>query len=758
MFERRLKIFLILLMAVTCVLGLRAFQLQVLGRSQWRDRAGDLMKRSRMIETTRGRILDIKGRPIAVDRPCIDACVDYRAIAQSPDVDWLKRTARRRLAARGLGRELLDQEVEHVRADLKIMWATLARLSNQTPEQIEEIRQSIVRKVEMRRRYVWFHRYEQARRGQQKKEPDPWYRRWLLADSGDEPQMDQFDVDVAEQTDAHVILRAITADVSNELGKNSDRWPWLELRPSTHRVYPYGRSACHILGHLSRVNREDLAGDPNLGQDELRQYFPNDLIGRTGLEALLEPLLRGTRGRLEQIFGEARSTLQAIDPVPGKDVRTTIDIELQSNLEELFNEVKLEGPRDNRWVDVIAMPGAAVVIDIPTGEVRAMVSHPGFDLNEFDSQYERMSRSDLDRPLMNRATQFQVEPGSTVKPVVGIGAITQGLLRVDETIECKGFLEIAGKRIKDGRCWVASNFSEVLGGNVAHHPIPWNAPHPTGFLDFRDALERSCNVYFETVADRLKIEGLAHWYHQFGLGRPTGIGIAEVSGQVPGDAPIPQASRRSAAWFSGIGQDQVLATPLQMANVAATIARDGTWLRPTLVPAGTAVVRRGDPGPDRVELKLSAAALKAAQEGMVRVVNAPAGTGSQAHSDVVLVAGKTGSAQAAPLRYPQRDELGRIMRDAGGRVIRLTLAPISTHAHPNPLAPWYRGTPAKEDRAAHAWFVGYAPAENPRLAFAVMIEYGGSGGAAAGALGKRLLDACLAHGYLAPASRMSDGR
>jgi penicillin-binding protein 2 len=756
MFERRLKIFLIMLIAMTCVLTMRAFQLQVLGRAQWRDRAADLMKRSQMIETTRGRILDIKGRPIAVDRPCIDACVDYRAIVQSPDLHWLKRVARRRLAARGLGREMLDQEIEQVRADLKIMWAQFAKLSNLTPEQIDEIRQSIVRKVEMRRRYVWFHRYEQARRGQENKDPGPWYRRWLLDDSGDAPEMDQFDVEVAEQTDSHVILRAITADISNELGKNTDRWPWLELRPSTHRVYPYGPSACHILGNLSRVNREDLAGDPNLGKDELRQYFPNDLIGRTGLEAMLEPSLRGTRGRLERIVGEDRRTLKAIDPIPGKDLRTTIDVDLQADIEELFKEVKLEGPRENRWADVIAMPGAAVVIDVPTGEVRAMVSHPGFDLNEFDSQYERMSRSDLERPLMNRATQFQFAPGSTVKPIVGIGAITQGLLGVDETIECKGFLEIAGKRYKDGRCWVASNFFEILGGNVAHHPIPWDAPHPTGFLDFRDALERSCNVYFETVADRLKIEGLAHWYHEFGLGRPTGIGIAEVSGQVPGDAPIPAGTRRAATWFSGIGQDQVLATPLQMANVAATLARDGIWKRPTLVPAGTATVRRADPGPDETHLKLSEPALRAARDGMVRVVNTRAGTGSQARHELIVVAGKTGSAQTSALRYPQRDELGRIIRDARGRVNWIRVEPIGTHAQPNPVAPWYRGTPTKEDRIAHAWFVGFAPADNPKLAFAVMIEYGGSGGAAAGALGKRLLDACVAHGYLAPAPRVTN--
>ena len=255
------------------------------------------------------------------------------------------------------------------------------------------------------------------------------------------------------------------------------------------------------------MSREDLANDPNVGRDELRQYFPNDLIGRTGLEAMLEPALRGARGRLERYVGggenepdssaaDAKRIVHAIDPVPGRDVRTTIDIELQGDVEEMFKHVELHNPYGQPWTDELPMPGAAVVIDVASGEVRAMASYPGFNLNDLDEVYEQLAAATCERPLMNRATQFQLEPGSTVKPIVGIGAITQGLITTESTIECTGFLVIDNKKYSYGRCWVASSFFEQLGGHVAHHPVPSYAPHPTGFLTFSDALERQLQRIF----------------------------------------------------------------------------------------------------------------------------------------------------------------------------------------------------------------------------------------------------------------------
>lgn len=783
MFERRLKIFLSILFVFTIALALRAVQVQVIDHGYWDGQAAETMKRSQLTETTRGSILDFRGRPVAVDLACIDAGVDYRAVLEVPDEAWVKSRALDRLIHRlgdgyrraesGAKKQMLANEIKSVKADIQIMWLTLAKVSGKSIEEIDNIRREIVQKVEMRRRYIWYRKYQLARSEHTNRPPSPQWYGWLIDDAQPPPQIDSFIDDVAEQTQAHVILRAIDTNTNNFLGKNIEKYPGLVLRASKHRVYPYNDAACHVLGHLSRVNREDLRADPNVGGDELRKYYPNDLIGRTGIEALGEPMLRGSRGSDEQIIGEEK-IINTLAAVPGRDVRMTIDIELQAQIQMSFERARTTNP--DGTVDIHPMHGAAVVIDIPTGQVRALVSYPTFDPNQFEEKYAELSKDEINRPLMNRATQAQLEPGSTVKPVVGLCAITQGLFGANDKIECTGYLILNGKKLHDtGRCWVASKFEQQLGGRVAHHPIPWDAPHPDGFLTFADALERSCNVYFETLADRMKIKGLAEGFSKFGLGRPTGIGIAEASGRLPILDAGPIWRRSSAAWMAGIGQGQILATPIQMGNVAATIARNGVWMRPQLMEAGIGGEETringgargsagGAPGsensgnltfnsqlqtPDRVDLHLSPPALAAAREGMIRVVNNRAGTAWSANlrRKDVLIAGKTGTAQAAKFTVPLRDENNRHVRDEKGRLQYRVLQP-GTKEHPNPQAPWYRGTGAKEEKLDHAWFIGFAPAENPRIAFAVMVEYGGSGGNVGASITHDVIEACVEHGYL----------
>ncbi len=249
-------------------------------------------------------------------------------------------------------------------------------------------------------------------------------------------------------------------------------------------------------------------------------------------------------------------------------------------------------------------------------------------MNEWDKLYPTMVLDNLNAPMRNRATQSMFEPGSTVKPVVGTGAITQGLIGVNKGIECDGFLQIRGRTFKSAyRCWTAS----IGDGRVvyAHHSVP--IPHQghdgnaDGWLTFSDALERSCNVYFETLADSLQIEGLTYWMKQYGLGRPTGIGIAEVRGRVP-DSFLGLAGRQQATFNAGIGQGPVGATPLQMCNVAATIARRGIWMRPNLVNAGYDISPYRPKGfssedatwdvPSRMDLHIAPEAIDAAINGM----------------------------------------------------------------------------------------------------------------------------------------------
>src|SRR5205814_1980847 len=192
-------------------------------------------------------------------------------------------------------------------------------------------------------------------------------------------------------------------------------------------------------------------------------------------------------------------------------------------------------------------------------------------------------------------------------------------------------------------------------------------------------LERSCNVYFETMADRLGMEGVNFWMDQFGLGRPTGIWISERGGSIPRDARGLALRLRSTVWFAGIGQGQVQATPLQMANVVATIARDGHWLRPHLITNDRQLLPHPTTNPvlnaipDSADLHLSPAALRAVKQGMINVVQGPAGTGTDAFRKDLLIAGKTGTAQAAPFRLLQRDATGKPLLDSKGNRVYNTV-------------------------------------------------------------------------------------
>jgi cell division protein FtsI/penicillin-binding protein 2 len=533
MFERRLKILLGTLAGFTLLLLFRAGWLQVVQGAEYQKRAAETARRSSYLETRRGTLRDFKDRVVAEDAPCIDAAVDYRSIdLDAPESqEFLRDQAKARLAARGVLKGdkadralLIDREYDQVKRDLQTMWATLAEVSGKSLEDVEEIKQSVVRRVQLRRRYVWYKRYEEARERHEHREPSPAWYSWLVDESQSAPQLDSFKIKVAEQTETHPILRAIDNDAYVKLDKLRERCPGLELKKGTRRNYPYHDVACHVLGNLAPVMKEDLAADPNLTADEARRYFPNDYIGRNGIERLAERQLRGKRGQQTRVTGKD-TILETIDPVPGADVRITLDLELQMRVHEAFLRYEEKQDAASATRDLRAeqmrfheMHGAAVVIDVPTGQVRALVSYPTYDLNQFDALYPALVKDALNQPLMNRATQSALEPGSTVKPLVGLAAITAGVMGVNDTIECGGYLVINGVTKQEGRCWVASKFGHLLP-SVAHHPIPSRAPHPTGFLTFADALERSCNIYFENMADRLKMEGLGQWMGEFGLGK-----------------------------------------------------------------------------------------------------------------------------------------------------------------------------------------------------------------------------------------------
>ena len=758
MFERRLKIFLAIICGLVLLLLLRSLQVQVFDGAYWEKRAAETMSRPLLLETTRGSLCDVKGRVLASDEPCIDAAVDYRAIVR--DGEWMQQQALQRiLRQRGVAyraadrtgrRQMLRDELSRLEADLERMWDTLAAESGRGREPIEQIKAEIMQRVAMRQRYVWYKRYEAALRQHEKRGPLPWYREWFVYGRS-APQIDSFATIVGEQVEPVVILPAIDNDTHNRLKKRLEEFPGLVVRPSKHRGYRADiEPLCHLIGRLGIVNEQDLQSQAN-ADDDLRHYLRSDLIGRGGLEQLCEPLLRGRRGRVVR-QADREDRLEA-EPQPGMDVQVTLDLELQKEILAAMRKEVFVREYDGSVTRRANLHGAAVVIDVRTGEVRAMVSNPTFDPNQWERMYETWVRDDLNQPLLNRATMAQHEPGSLAKTIIALGGISEGKISSTGTIECTGFLELEGHgRFEQSfRCWTA----RVRGGPVAHHKVPHEDPHPTGRLTAADALQRSCNVFFETLAWRMGLEQLHAWFAHLGLGRKTGIGITEFSGMVPDPSRVDPRDLLKVTLSAGIGQGQISATPLQMANVAATIARDGVWMRPRLISAGLESKMAGTNGttraaaPDRVDLKLppvgiTAEALEAVRDGMYRSANTVAGTGSDVHVEGIKVAAKTGSAQASPLRLPLRTPGGELQRDENGRV-KWSKEPVLVDS-----LEWYQGAGANRS-LAHAWYIGYAPAENPQIAFAVLVQYGGTGGKVAGAVASDLLEACVRHGYLSPA-------
>jgi cell division protein FtsI/penicillin-binding protein 2 len=246
MFERRLKIFLAIVACVACVLVVRAAQVQVLEKEHWQTEAARTRQRTQLVETFRGKILDCNGEALAVDEPCVDAVVDYRAVAvdhgdaeqRKPSDNWLIEIARQRLKSRPGSKYLSvkpdqqklmrDAEVRAVRANLEAMWAELAKVSGKSRDEIDETRTAIVDRVQQRRRYVWYYNYKMASRKHeqnQKIEPTPAWQRWLMGESNDAPQLDQYEVHVSEETESHVVLRNISKEAQLELARYIDRFP-----------------------------------------------------------------------------------------------------------------------------------------------------------------------------------------------------------------------------------------------------------------------------------------------------------------------------------------------------------------------------------------------------------------------------------------------------------------------------------------------------------------------------------------------------
>ncbi|MFO7581559.1 penicillin-binding protein 2 [Guyparkeria sp.] len=444
--------------------------------------------------------------------------------------------------------------------------------------------------------------------------------------------------------------------------------PWLrgtEIVSSLKRVYPYRELLAHVVGYVGRINAEDVK------RIDADAYQGTQYIGKTGIERQYEDRLHGVPGyRVVEVdaLGREIEVLETVRPTPGHDLALSIDVGLQGIAAAALGEYA----------------GAVVAEDPRDGAIRAMVSRPSFDPNLFvdgiGRDTYRALLEDPDRPLYNRVTTAAYPPGSTIKPLMGVVGMEDGLIEPDERFFAGPYYQIPGNkhRYRDWRKW-------------GH-----------GWVDFEESVFRSVDVYYYDLAYRMGIDRMHEFLTDFGLGQPTGI---DLPGEKSGLIPSRDWKRRvkDEIWFpgetviAGIGQGYMLTTILQLADMTATLAQSGTRHRPWLVADN-----RGMRPPVEIE---RTDAWRRAREAMLAVVEHERGTANKIAAPYPI-AGKTGTAQVFSVAQDEEydaEELERRLHD-------------------------------------HALFVGFAPFDDPELAVAVIAEHGGSGSGTAAPIARKVMD------------------
>ena len=475
-------------------------------------------------------------------------------------------------------------------------------------------------------------------------------------------------------------------------------FPGINIRVGLIRSYPYGEAAAHAVGYVGRISEADyerIDGDDYKGTSQ---------IGKSGIERAYEDVLHGNVGYREVVVNaqgrpvpepepEQAAMLESQLPVPGEHVVVGLDMRLQ-----LVAQEALSGFR-----------GAAVVIDVRSGDVLTLVSTPSYDPNRFatglsGAEYSEL-QNDPDEPLFNRAMAGRYAPGSTIKPFYGLAGLYYDSAYVHEDHICNGEYRLPNS------------------SRVYREPA---RVRPHGETTLYSAIVRSCNVYFYGLAVDLDIDRMESFMKMFGFGARTGIDISgESAALMPGREwkRNNNSDRENQTWYNGetvstgIGQGAVEVTPLQLAHATAAIATQGLRFRPRLLIATENVESSERFGSPPVVLEpiagIEAADWLEIHEAMLGVTVDERGTGHAAMDGAsYLVAGKTGTAQVVGVAQDERydaEELAERLRDNG-------------------------------------LFIGYAPADNPEIAIAVIVQNNGGGGSTAAPVARKVLDAYFGTG------------
>src|SRR3984957_5701394 len=453
----------------------------------------------------------------------------------------------------------------------------------------------------------------------------------------------------------------ITPDELSFIEAHRNELPELDTIVAHRRLYPRNGFMAHLIGYVGEVT-EDM-----LNQPQFELYSPGDVVGVSGVERQYNNELMGTNGArraLVNSHGREVGLLGETDAIPGKPLKLTVDIDLQIAAEEA-----LEGRN-----------GAIIAMDPRTGEILAMVSRPAFNPNDFAVRVSRDQWNKLvtdpDKPLMNKAIQAQLAPGSTFKIIMATAGLQEGIAQ-DMNVNCTGGAEFYGRYFK---CWV-----------VAEH-------RTHGITGISKAIYQSCDVFFYTLGEKLGIARIAKYASAFGLGQRTGIDLPqEASGVMPSEEWKIRNYKQK--WFAGetisvgIGQGAVAATPIQMARAIGAIASGGRLVRPHVtnpseLPPGVVPAQSL---PQEATVPIDPKNWEIITDAMADVVN-PGGTAALSHLQNIDFAGKTGSAQTI------------------SNALKAKL-----------------GAAGKANFKDNGWFVGVEPRRNPEIVVCTLLEEGEHG-------------------------------
>ena len=459
---------------------------------------------------------------------------------------------------------------------------------------------------------------------------------------------------------------------------NRYRFSGVEINARLFRQYPQGELFSHVVGHIGRINQREVE---QLEAEALdANYRGTDYIGKTGLEQSYETHLHGTTG-VEKVEvdsgGRAVRTLSRSAPVSGNNLVLKLDARLQEIVGRAFGDKR----------------GALVAIDPATGGVLAFVSKPGFDPNLFVDGIDPLNWKDLnespDRPMVNRALAGTYPPGSTFKPYMALAALTYGKRRPEQVISDPGGFNFGGHFFRDSK----------VGGH--------------GLVDMYKSIVASCDTYYYMLANDLGIDNISRFMRLFGFGSRTGI---DINGESAGILPSQEwkARRFKQKWYAGetisvgIGQGYNAYTPLQLAQAIATLANDGVAYRPHIVDYSENITTRNRSTIESLPLRtleIKPEHLQVVKRALVGVNGE--GTGARAFAGAQYVsAGKTGTAQVIALKQGEK----------------------------------YTESRVAERHRDHALFIAYAPADDPKIALAVVVENAGFGARAAAPIARQVLD------------------